>query len=178
MFHRLMLVAIVALPVSVTAGPAQAIAASEPPGIHANYYGRLIDLSEGWGSARACVIDGVSGECFNTAAELDTYLREERTANSNGIAALATCGTGTRLYAGTSYGTPVLTVTTRLTWINLASVGFDNRTRSYRIGSCAASMAKNSDGGGGFYPGATGAYAQSSSMAAGWDRAVSSIYLY
>lgn len=181
MIHRLLIAAALAVPLTLAAARISVQAEPQPPGIQANYHGRGIDLSDGWGSAQACATDGITAECFDNEAELDTYLADEATgdqAATGADAALATCGTSTRLYAGTSYGTPVLAITQRLSWVNLGPLGFDNVTRSYKVGACASLFAKNSGGGGGFFPGNTGAGAQSSTMATGWDRAVSSVYLY
>lgn len=180
MFYRLALATVAATslgsiaPTSIEPPPA-------PPahGVQANYHGRTIDLSQGWGRAQACVIDGTTAECFDSEAELDTYLAGNQAGADNlDAAVLATCATSTRLYAGTSFGTPVLAISQRQSWYNLAPAGFDNRTRSYKIGSCAAALAKDASGGGGFYPGNTSAGAQSATMSSGWDRAVSSVYLY
>lgn len=177
MLHRLIVAAVLVAPLTTTATRSSAQSDPQPPGVQAHYHGSVIDLSQGWGSAQACATDGVTAECFDSEAELDTYLADDQAALSED-ALLATCGTSTRLYAGTSFGTPVLAITQRLSWYNLGPVGFDNLTRSYRIGECASRFAKSSGGGGGYYPGNTSAGAQSSTMATGWDKAVSSVYLY
>lgn len=176
MFWRPVLATLAAFAATAAFDNSAAVARDGPsPGVLADYYGMTIDLSNGWGSAQACVIEATVATCFNSEAELDTHLTMSAARMSP---MFATCGTATRLYADISYGTPVLTVSSRLAWVNLASAGFDNRTRSYRIGSCSAAMAAGSSGSGGFYPGSTAATAQSPSMASGWDRVVSSIYLY
>lgn len=178
MFHHLALAAIAATSLGISPTSIAGDTAP-PPGVQANYHGRTIDLSRGWGPAQACVIDGTTAECFDTEAELDSFLAANQP-DPDGVAetALASCSTSTRLYAGTSFGLPVLAISQRQTWYNLAPAGFDNKTRSYKIGSCAAALAKDANGGGGFYPGNTAAGAQSTTMTSGWDRAVSSVYLY
>lgn len=160
------------------------IAPSAPAGAHtdvvgtdrhamiADYYGTKIDLSAGWGTAQACAISPTETVCFDTERELDDHLAD------TGGTERASCSSPVRLYAGTNFGLPVLTINDRLAWRNLASSGFDNRTRSYKVGACAAAFAKNSNGGGGFYPGSTGAGAESATMLSGWDRQISSVYLY
>lgn len=156
-------------PLGHTGELAAAPGGSGSSGVIADYYGSEIDLSQGWGTAQACAITPTEAICFDTERELDSHLN---------VGLQADCGTSVRLYAGTSYGLPVLSITQRLTWRNLASSGFDNRTRSYKIGACAAAFAKDSNGGGGYYPGSTRAGAQSSTMLSGWDSQVSSVYLY
>lgn len=109
---------------------------------------------------------------------MDAYLASTTGADSSAeSSALAACSTTLRLYDGTGYATPVLSLSSRGVWTNLSSYGFDNRTSSYRVGACAAFFAENASGGGSWYPGSTAAGAQSSSMVSGWDNRVSSIYL-
>lgn len=148
---------------------------AEPTPWLADFYGQTIDLRDGWGAARACTTDGVATACFLTEAEMDRHLGDEI---EHPITPLANCSTSLRLYDLTSYGTPVLSISARGTWLNLSSVGFNDRTSSYRVGACAALFAKNANGGGGFYPGSTGAGAQSSTMLSGWNNAVSSVFIY
>lgn len=157
------------VPVALTYVPNNGLSAAEEQGVIARYYDVELDLSESWGAAQACVVSPNEAVCFDTERELDDYL---------GVAPRASCSTSVRLYAGTSYGLPVLAINTRLSWQNLSNSGFDNVTRSYKIGSCAATFAKNSNGGGGFYPGDTSAGAQSTTMQTGWDKQVSSVYLH
>ena len=88
------------------------------------------------------------------------------------------CASSVRLYDGTSYTGTSVAYATRGVWLNLSSVGFDNRTSSFRIGACSSYFADDPGGGGSWYPtSSTQAGAQSASMVSGWNNRVSSIYL-
>lgn len=144
------------------------------PGL-ALFEGKLIDLSRGWGEARACVVFDVErvGECYRDVATLQA--RETEFASEASI--LASCSTPLRLFANTGYGGQELDIYTRGVWQNLSTWGFDNQLSSYKVGACGSHLAENANGGGSWYPGNTGAGAQSSSMLSGWDNRVSSVYL-
>jgi len=155
-------------------------AAARPnPGATASFEGTTINLAHGWGDAVACTADGYSTTCFRSDADMDAHLASGAGSESatRAESVFAACSTSLRLYDGTNYSTPVLSLSSRGVWTNLSSYGFDNRTSSYRVGACAAYFAENASGGGSWYPGNTAAGAQSSSMLSGWDNRVSSIYL-
>lgn len=169
-------VAVAAAVLLTTSGPASA---RPSPGATASFEGRTINLADGWGEAVACTTDGQSTTCFRSEADMDAYLvstaAPESPAGDESV--LAACSTSLRLYDGTNYATPVLSLSSRGVWTNLSSYGFDNRTSSYRVGACAAYFAENASGGGTWYPGNTAAGAQAASMLSGWDNRVSSTYL-
>lgn len=153
---------------------ARSESAAPEPGVIADYHGSKIDLSEGWSGAQACAIDDVTAMCFDSENEMDQYLHESG-GSPAGSALLASCSTSTRLYAGTSFTTPVVAVTTRASWRDLSAVGFDNTARSYKIGACSTVFAANAGGGGSQF--SAGAGTQASTMPSGWDKVISSLYL-
>jgi hypothetical protein len=157
---------------SALAGSSQAT--ESRPGL-ALFEGKLIDLSRGWGEAQACVVFDADriAECFRDVATL--HARETELASD--VSILASCSTPLRLFANTGYGGQELEIYTRGVWQNLSTWGFDNKLSSYKVGACGAHLAENANGGGSWYPGNTGAGAQSSSMLSGWDNRVSSVYL-
>lgn len=158
------------------AAQSAAHASSDPDGgVIALFDGRWIELSEGWGEARACTSDGVTTICYRSEAEMDQAL--DTPALLYSVALFASCSSSLRLYRSTSYGGAVLQLTTRYTFINLSGYGFDNDTSSYRVGACAAYFYDGANGSGTVYPGPTGANASAASMLAGWDNRVSSVYI-
>lgn len=93
------------------------------------------------------------------------------------MSAQVACSSSLRLYDGTGYGGAVLNLSSRSTWLNLSTWGFDNRTSSYRIGACSSNLADYTGGGGSWYPGSASAGAQSSSMQTGWNNRISSVFI-
>ncbi|MBA3380869.1 MAG: hypothetical protein H0T97_03235 [Actinobacteria bacterium] len=168
-------VAAVFMVVAASSALAGSSSATEPrPGL-ALFEGKVIDLSRGWGEARACVVfdaDRVA-ECFRDTATL--HARETEVAAD--VSILASCSTPLRLFANTGYGGSELDIYTRGVWQNLSTWGFDNQLSSYKVGACGVHLAENANGGGSWYPGNTSAGAQASSMLSGWDNRVSSVYL-
>lgn len=81
------------------------------------------------------------------------------------------------LYDGTNYGGSVLDVSTRGSWMNLSTWGFSDRTSSFKIGACSTYFADYTGGGGSWYPGSTGAWAQAAYMLSGWSNRISSVYI-
>ena len=175
--RRLIAVATAAvLMVAVVTGSALASSSSaneSRPGL-ALFEGKLIDLSNGWGEANACVVFDVDrlAECFRDA---DSLHARETTIGADSI--LASCSTPLRLFPNAGYGGGELDIYPRGTWLNLSAWGFDNQLSSYQGGACGAHLAENANGGGSWYPGNTSAGAQASSMVSGWDNRVSSVYL-
>lgn len=146
-----------------------------------------IDLSQEWIEGKACWIADEGTTCFASERELNAALAEpvtqlETTAGTGSrtaaTTALATTTCTVRLYAGTSYTSTVVAVTKRSSWVNLSIANFDNKTRSYKVTGCPARFAAGSWGSGSIYPGSTAAGAQAASMRTGWDKAVSSVYIY
>lgn len=131
------------------------------------------------GEMEACLVWQTEGlfECFRSEKELDERVLDLGQEKSSGLSRLAACSTGLRLYDGTGYAGSVLVVLDRSVWINLSSYGFDNLTSSYKVGACSSYFAENSSGGGSWYPTSdTQAWDQASSMLAGWNNRVSSVY--
>jgi hypothetical protein len=155
----------------------------------ATYRGGTIDLRRGFGTAKACYVAQQGTSCFDSEAEMDAYIASTEAApvapatqrdslvGPARAARRTSCGTTLRLYDGTNYTTPVVGIAIRFTVIDLATVGFDNATASFKVGACSASMWAGSGATGGAYPGSSGAGVQSPTMSSGWTNVVSSVYL-
>lgn len=168
-----------AIPITLTGGAVHADVAPGNPDA-AVYEGSTLDLSESWGTARACAELGSVTECFDTEAELLAAHPELQLAapNKGGLVTplLADCSSSLRLYDGTSYAGQVLYLSTRGLVLNLSSYGFDNRTSSRRNGACAAVLWTGASGGGSSL--SIPANTQAASMPSGWNNVASSVYLY
>jgi hypothetical protein len=145
----------------------------------ATYNGRIIDLSDGWGTATACRVEAKGNTtCFDTEQEMDTFISSNQIDTTASISTLrATCASDVRLYDAISYGVLVLSLGTRGSLISLAAYGFDNATTSYKIGACSSTF-WDGVGAGSVYPGNTSAWAQSPNMVTGWNNRISSVYIY
>jgi hypothetical protein len=149
----------------------------------ATFEGRIIDLRDGWGDARACLVSDTTdlAQCFRSEAELLSAVDADlNSADDVGFAAMAAsaCSSSLRLYDGTNYSGAVLYLTTRTSWINLSSYGFSNRTSSFKVGACFSYLADLSNGGGDWYAtSATTAWKVAPTMASGWNNRVSSVYI-
>jgi hypothetical protein len=148
----------------------------------AGYAGGTLDLSESWGTAAACVELTSATKCYGTEAELlafhpelNTFVTSTKGRSGLGAMVLANCSSSLRLYDGGGYTGSVLYLTTRQVVLNLSSYGFDNVASSYRVGACATTFYSLSNAGGGWFSRA--AYAQSTSMPAGFSNVVSSVYI-
>jgi hypothetical protein len=135
-------------------------------GVLATFEGKIIDLSVGWGEARACMSGPSKTTCYRSEAEMDA--KEPAQPSTLGRAALGTCATSLRLYDGSSFGGASLSLTTTGSDIALSSYGFASRTSSYRVGSCSAQLKIGASA----YPGNTAPNVSSGSMLAGWDNAI------
>lgn len=171
---------VAAVPIAPSSVGAQFVEPGNPG--EAVYDGETIDLSEGWGSARACAELGSVTECYDTLAELLTAHPELGLgggALKGGVAitatALVNCATTLRLYDGTSYSGTVLILSTRGIILNLSAYGFDNKPSSYKNGACATGMYSLSNAGGSSFN--VNANVQSSSMPAGFNNVISSVYI-
>ena|SRR6478752_213889 len=142
----------------------------------ATFEGDLIALADGWGEATACTSDDSGTRCYRTETEMDESESPGQRARGD-VSPLAVCSTSLRLYSATSFGGSVLQLSTRSSYLNLSSYGFDNTTSSYQIGACSALFFDGANGGAPTYPGATGAGASATSMSAGWDNRVSSVFI-
>jgi hypothetical protein len=159
---------------------ADTVALSSPPGVEAQFEGDTIDLSQGWGAARACAVTAAAVNCYRSEAEMDAALAAAAGASTGSEVGILTvsCSSSLRLYTGTSYSGSVLYLAVRLVAINLSPLGFDNTTSSYRVGACDSDLYSGANLGGSLYPGDTSAGAQAASMVSGWNNIVSSVFLY
>ena len=184
----LMALLVVVSAISTTPG-VQAEDLSPTDGVTALFEGEVINLAEGWGEAKACLIwqdVGVS-ECFRTEREMDLRIAELETQNLGNASAIggggvvtagSTCSGYLRLYDRTWYGSPVLYLRDRFQWLNLSGYGFNQKTSSYKVGPCYSYFADYANGGGSWYPTyLTQAYDLSPSMISGWNNDVSSVYI-
>ena len=64
-----MMMATVVATIVVVAVPARA-----EEGVRAEFEGQIIDLSEGWGDARACASTDEATRCFRSEAAMDKWL--------------------------------------------------------------------------------------------------------
>jgi hypothetical protein len=135
------------------------------------------------GPTRACYVTPTAMDCYPTERDLYAAYPELKDdapqteqARTTSLAAAAACSTTLKLYTGTSYGGSVYVFNTRQQVINLPA-GIDNAASSYKIGACSASLYENANLGGAAYPGSTSAGAAATSMAAGWDNRISSIWI-
>jgi hypothetical protein len=140
-------------------------------GVLATFEGQTIDLSKGWGDAKACITDGTTTQCFRSETEMQS-------APSTQIATLATgCIPSVMLYSGTYFTGLALNLTASNSVIALSGYGFDNITSSYGIGYCNASFYDGLNKSTAQYPGPTNAYASATVMMSGWDNRISSVFI-
>lgn len=182
MFRFLLCPAVVAVGLLGSAAATTAAADQASAAMLASFEGRTVDLSKGWGAAQACVeIDGALS-CYRSEAEMDVAHPELGVSPSaakpaDGVVPMAECSSSLRLYDGTNYATPMITLTTRQTVHNLSNYGFDKKTSSYRVGACAARLHNAANLGGSKYPGPTSANSSSATMQSGWKNTISSARL-
>ena len=166
---------------TVAAAPAHDATVGDPAS--AIYGSETLDLADDWGTASACIELGAVTECYDTEADLLAAHAEASSARSIvtsvvGAARSIICSSSLRMYDGNTYTGGILYLNTRGVTHNLSSFGFDNVTSSYQVGACSASFFSSPNLGGSVYPGSTGAWALSPTMAAGWNNVVSSVYIY
>jgi hypothetical protein len=149
------------------------------------FEGELLDLSESWGGARACLVwrEAETVECFRTLRELEAVAASVTPGGDNegddGVSIQAVqCSSWLYLYEHSNAGGRTLQFRDRGYWQNLGPWGFSNVTSSFRTGACRVALAESTGGGGAHYPGTTSANHYESRMVSGWDNRVSSIYLY
>jgi hypothetical protein len=188
MNHRLTRCALVAACALTTlVPPTVAVAAPRPgpAGSIATFEGTLIDLSQGWGEAAACAVTDDGTTCYRTEAEMDAALAvsdpmavtvASASIEASGATTSVTCSSSLRLYDGTSFTTPVLSLSTRGILISPAANGFDNKTSSFKVGACSAKLYDGASGTN-QYPGSTAANVQASSMQSGWNNVISSVLI-
>ena len=150
------------------------------------FEGRMINLAEDWGDAKACLVWRQGGvlECFRSVEALDALeaglapQRESPVRSSDGsllAASSYSCWSPLRLYEHSWYGGRRLSFWDRGYWQNLYLYGFDNQASSYIVGGCYAHLAEHPDGGGWWYPGPTYPFAGEPVM--WWQDVISSIYI-
>jgi hypothetical protein len=88
------------------------------------------------------------------------------------------CSTPLKLRDGTSQTGTTVSVYVRGLWVNLSDLGFDNRTSSFTVGSCAIDLAPQANGSGNHYTRCLSAGCVENTMLPGWDNVVSSVYLH
>lgn len=153
--------------------------ATSSDGVLAEYSGRTIDLSKSWEGAMACHVAEDGAWCFDSEKEMRAWLVSDGPTSTASGSRSGSCSGSLTLYDGTSYTGAALSLSQRGTWLNLSGYGFNQRTSSYKIGPCSARFADWADGGGAKYPSyLTQAYDQATSMIAGWNNDVSSVYIY
>lgn len=147
------------------------------------YEGRIIDLRDGWGEAKACLVwsrDALP-ECFSSEPlllERLDELRESAETKEPAMQLSSSCSTSLRLYDGVGYSGSVLYLSTRSVWMDLSDYGWNNRTSSFKIGACSSYFADYANGGGDWYPtNQTQAWDVASSMNSGWNNDVTSVYM-
>ena len=172
------------------------VAEAQPiaPVTPATFRGRTIDLTKGWGGARAC-IERSSGTvtCYASEDELQTALAAERTATTRRAARRGTTATATaaatayddedacpsyvRVYSGQFYSGTVLYFETRWTFRKLSYYGMGNAVSSYRVGACAAGFWDSANG---YvkYPGNSSAWSTANYLLTGWDNRIDLLYIY
>jgi len=170
---KLKLVAVLAVFfVLMTPQTSSAMPVAKSPQSLALYNGRIIDLSVSWEGAKACRIGDILNTCFDSEAEMDRAIVSALLTSP--ISILSTCATPVKLYDGTSFGGSMISVSQRLTWIDLSTVGFSAVTSSYKIGACNSTFR---DAGLVTYPGSTVAGASATSMVAGWNNRVTGVFI-
>ncbi len=169
-------------PAPVPPTPDSAIA--QGTGGLAQFEGRTIDLSKGWGDAHDCIVskDLPGGaECFRTRAEGDARMQSLRASRSAGSAsvnvALASCLTPLQLFKDGLLSGDRLQFWDRGLQ-SLVPWGFNDKMSSFITGTCPTHLPDNSDGTGYWYPGNTSANHSEPILAAGWNDRVSAVWNY
>jgi hypothetical protein len=182
MYRRFATLALAAIVLTVL--PASVLAdGNQPPGQSSSlalFEGKPIDLSKGWGDARACLVARGAGvvECFRDQAGLATRESQfQAQIASSPVLAATSCSSPLRLFADASYGGRELDFYDRGYWQNLSTWSFDNQLSSYKVGACGVYLADYANGGGSWYPGNTSAGHDEPTMLSGWNDRISSIYI-
>lgn len=189
---------VVVAAIAVFVPAAQAIEARQSDGepatrasdqhVLALYNGQVIDLAEDWSGAQTCVAvpdELAFAECFDTDQERDDRLAQlgltERfdDAAPEGMSfAAASCSSSLKLYDGYYYTGTSLWLSTRGTWTNLSTYGFNQRASSYKVGGCSTYMADYSNGGGAWISTSlTQAWDVDAVISGSWNNDISSVYI-
>jgi hypothetical protein len=151
----------------------------------ARFEGKTIDLSKGWGAAKACNVQRGVINCFRTAKESDAQAAQQARTASPSIAR-GYCSTPLRLYEHANFNSSpypkgrILSFYDSGVWQNLDRWDFNDQTSSYQTGNCATSFAKDNDGRGTNPSNVfVGAWHSDGYMGSGtWNDLLSSVYLY
>jgi len=140
-----------------------------------------VDLSHGWGSAKACLVWTQGGivECFASAQELaaaETRLRAASVALAPGVIPNASCNSDVKLFSGSSYTGLELDIWDVGYWVNLSAYGFANLTVSFINGGCQSYLAKGPNGTVAWYPN-SGPWVAVSNMGLYWNYTLESVYV-
>jgi len=143
--------------------------------------GGSVDLSHGWGSAKACLVWTQGGvvECFATAEELaaaESQLRAAAAPLAGGVVPNASCNSDVRLFSGASYTGLELDIWDVGYWVNLSAYGFANLTVSFINGGCQSYLAKGPNGGVAWYPN-SGPWVAVANMGLYWNYTLESVYV-
>lgn len=152
------------------------------PGAIALFEGKMLDLSRDWGEAKSCLIWKQAGisECFRTDEEMearDAEATRQHPEVQEQATAAARCSGALHLYEHVNRQGRHLMFRDRGYWQNLGGWGFNDKLSSFATGPCGVHLAYHVNGGGGWYPGNTGANVVSHQMISGWNDEVSSIYI-
>lgn len=154
----------------------------EASGETATFEGEAIQLDEDWGDATVCVVTENGTECFRTVEEADDSTRESSFSllmDDGATTESMSAWCWVRLYDYTNYYGRELWLEVHNRYLNLSLWSFDNRTSSYRVGSCNSTFRSGSNGSGSTYPGDTSAWGNAPSMVSSWwDNQVSSVAIW
>lgn len=169
----------------------------------AQYNGSVIDLSKGWGNAKACSIwhqgNVNRSQCFDSEAEmnqqmakLQPLIQASQLASTDLVAPLyGRCTGSLKLWKDEGFSGMELQFYDRGVWQDLDAYSFNNVLSSFIVGSCLVHLSENNNGGGLWYPCNTTPYTEHGEMdldgnrgwppCAGqqtnWNDRVSSIYI-
>jgi hypothetical protein len=165
-------------------GTVPAHADDDEPGVLANYHGQTIDLSVSWEGAQACAFVEGDANCFDSEEEMNAFygwgdegVGSKAGQAEGGVSLLSNCSSPVRLYASTFYNGATIALYAQGSYLNLSAYGFDNVTSSYKVGACWSAFYDGSGGAPPTYPGSTLAGSSATSMVAGWDNRISSVYI-
>jgi hypothetical protein len=144
-----------------------------------------VDLSSGWGAAKACFSaqQGAELECFASVAAMKAaeaklgLTGSSSPAGSSSAAPATSCSSYVELFSGASYTGLEFDDFDDGYWLNLSSVGFADLTVSFAGGACQFYLAQGTNGGGSWYPGYTGPYGTSTNMGLYWNDTIKSVYI-
>ncbi len=125
---------------------------------------------------RAVLVVVAAGLIAASAAPAGASGAHRGTAQPN--VSTAACSTSLDLYDAGSLGGTHVAIFTRGLWINLSTIGFDNRTSSFAVGACAIDLASGTNGGGSRYPRCLNPGCVENTMVSGWNNTVSSVFLH